>query len=366
MRWLVGGNYIEVENIASCIAGVFFAPTSFTCRPLLEVTTKGVFGGIYYDVTDKLTLSGELRYQNDQIDIPSGDLSTEFDDVGGRATVEYALREDLMVFANFSRGFRPGGFNSIYTTLTPNEQAELADVTGTGLDVDPETLDQYEIGIKGGLFDGRLQGSAVAYWGEISEQQVQQVGNFTRESDNSPQVAAVLANIGTLGMHGIELEAGFAATERLTLQASLAWNYTEFEDGSCRVCVTNGAAVTDQDHLGNQLFWAPEYTASAVATYSRPLLDGAVDGFARAEVMYESTKYATEMNLYETGDRELVNLRMGVEKDAYRVEFYVANLFDNDTYFNVSRNSDLDTFGSAWVAGLPDRRRVGVRAFVNF
>lgn len=366
LRWIGGANYIEVENIASCIAGVFFAPTSFTCRPILEVTTKGVFGGLYYDITEKLTISGELRYQNDQIDIPSGGLSTEFDDVGGRATIEYALNEDLMIFANFSRGFRPGGFNSIYTTLTPGEAEQLMDATGTGLDVDPESLDQYEIGIKGGLFDGRLQGSAVAYTGEITDQQVQQVGNFVRESDGTTQVAGVLANIGTLGLHGIELEAGFAATERLTLQGSFAWNYTEFKDGACRACVSNGAAVTDQDYLGNQLFWAPEYTASMVATYARPLFDGAVDGFARLEVIYESTKYATEMNLYETGARELVNLRVGVEKDAYRVEFYVANLFDNDTYFNVSRNSDLDTFGNAFVAGLPDRQRVGVRAFVNF
>ena len=91
-----------------------------------------------------------------------------------------------------------------------------------------------------------------------------------------------------------------------------------------------------------------------------------MNGFARVEVLYESTKYATEANLYETGDRELVNLRVGVDQDRYRVELYVANLFDNDTYYNVSRNTDLDNFGNAFVAALPDRRRYGVRAFVNF
>ena len=365
LRWVVGANYIENDNIASCIAGVFFAPTSFTCRPVLEVSTTGVFGGVYYDITEQLTLSGELRYQNDEIDVPSGGLSTDFNDVGGRITLEYELRDGLMAFVNYSRGFRPGGFNSIYTTLTPAEQAELAANSGTGLDVDPETLDQFEIGIKGSAMGGRLAGSAVAYVGEISDQQVQQVGNFTRESDNTTQVAGVLANIGTLGMHGIELEGGFQATEKLSFQGSFAWNYTEFEDGSCRACVTNGVLSDEEGHLGNQLFWAPEYTASFVANYEQQVMNG-MNGFARVEVLYESTKYATEANLYETGDRELVNLRVGVDQDRYRVELYVANLFDNDTYYNVSRNTDLDNFGNAFVAALPDRRRYGVRAFVNF
>jgi iron complex outermembrane receptor protein len=365
LRWAGGANFIKSESISSCVAGVSsFNPASFTCRPIQEVETLGIFGGLYYDLTQQLTLSGEIRFQNDDISVPAGGFQNDFDDVGGRLTLEYSPRDNLMYFVNYARGFRPGGFNTIFAVLTPEEAASLTANSGASLDVDPETLDQIEFGVKGGWFDQRMQGSAVGYWGEINDQQVTQVTNYT-DRNGVEQIITVNNNIGVLGLYGIELEGAFAATEELMLEATFAWNYTEYKEGACVTCVNRGSLATDQDHLGNQTPWVPEFTGSAVATYTRPI-KAELDGFARLEFLYESTKYATEANKFETGDRTLVNLRLGVDHEAYRAEFYVTNLFDNETYFNVSNNTDLDDFGNAWVVGLPDRRAIGVRAFLNF
>ena len=365
LRWSAGVNYIESESISSCVAGVTgFNPAGFTCRPIQEVKTLGVFGGLYFDLTEQLTLSGELRFQNDDISVPAGGFQNDFDDVGGRVTLEWSPNDGTMYFINYARGFRPGGFNTIFAVLSEDEAADLTANSGASIDVDPETLDQIEIGVKGGWFDDRLQGSAVAYWGEINDQQVTQVTGYT-DDDGVEQIITVLNNIGVLGIHGIELEGAFAATEQWVFEGTFAWNYTEYKEGACVTCVNRGSTATDQDYLGNQTNWVPEFTASAVVNYNQPL-SASLEGFARLEYLYESTKYATEANLFETGDRSLVNLRLGVDHEVYRVEAYCTNLFDNDTYFNVSNNTDLDTFGNAWVVGLPDRRAIGVRAFLNF
>ena len=365
-RWTGGANLIKSEGVPSCVAGSFFGPRGFTCRPILEVSTRGIFGGVYYDFTEKLTVSAEVRYQNDEVSVPSGDLDAEFNDVGGRATIQYRTDNDLMLFANYARGFRPGTFNSIIVTLSAAEAASLEHNSGAQLAVEPETLDQYEIGVKGTLLDGRMQASLVGYWGEISEQQVQQIGYFVDDEDGLENPVGITTNVGLLDMNGMELEARFQLTEEWLLTAAFARNYTEYVEGICNLCVSNGALATNTDHLGNQVNWTPEYTGSATATYTRPVFGGRMDGFVRGEFLYESTKYATEANVFETGDRNLVHLRVGVETERYRVEAYATNLFDDDTYNYVSINTDLDNFARAFVAGLPFKRAFGVRGTFRF
>ncbi len=365
-RWTAGANYVESEDVASCVAGWFFAPRGFTCRPILDSSTVGAFGGVYYDFTEKLTVSAEARSQNDEVNVESGGLTAEFEDIGGRVTIQYRTDNDLMLFANYARGFRPGTFNSIIVTLSAAEAASLEANSGAQLDVAPETLDQFEVGVKGTLLEGRMQGSLVGYWGEIKDQQVQQIGEFVDDDTGLLSPVGILTNVGLLDMSGIELEARFQLTEQWLLTGAFARNYTEYVEGTCNLCVSNGATATNRDHLGNQTFQTPEFTGSATATYTRPLFGGGMEGFVRGEFQYESTKYATEANIFETGSRNLVNLRLGVEAERYRVEGYVTNLFDDDTYIYVAINSDLDTFGRAFVSSLPYKRAFGVRGTFRF
>ena len=367
LRWTAGASFVESEGITSCVAGIFIRPRAFNCRPILKTETTGVFGGLYYDLSEKLTVSAELRVQKDTVSIPITDLEEEFDDVGGRVTLQYTTADGLMWFANYGRGFRPGGFNSIFATLSQSEAASLSANSGAKLDVEPETLDQYEVGVKGALLEGRLQASAIGYWGEINDQQVQQVTTYNDQATGLDVPITILNNIGLLDLYGVELEARFQLTNEWMLQGSFARNHTEYVQGSCRICVTRGAMATDQDHLGNQTPKVPEFTASAAATYSRPVFGGGLDGFIRGEYLYESTEYALEANQYETGARNIVNLRLGVEAQTYRIEAYVTNLFDDDTYLFVTPNSDLDAGGAnAFVVGLPDKLAYGLRVTVDF
>jgi hypothetical protein len=97
--------------------------------------------------------------------------------------------------------------------------------------------------------------------------------------------------------------------------------------------------------------------------------------FGRVDYIYRGTVFATAANLTETGDMHRVNLRLGVESDALRVEAYATNLFDDDTFSGFSRFIDWtyrDFDSSPGVgynmlsAGLPVKRVIGVRASYEF
>jgi iron complex outermembrane receptor protein len=374
LRWVGGASYIDNESVGSCVAGITGNPPAaapFNCRPVQTVETLGIFGGLYYDLTDQWTISGELRWQNDEISVPGTvrDFQEEFNDVGGRFTLEYSPSDNVNLFANYSRGFRPGGFNTQLANLTPAQVAQIEQRSGAGDSYDPETLDQIEFGVKGSVLDNRLTGSAVVYWGEITDQQFTDITQYTNvggdpNDPNDQQTINIVQNLGETELSGVELEGAWQATDEFLLQASFAWNKVEVKEGVNLNLVQRGIISDPRDIVGNQYNWVPEMTASAAANYSRPIFG--VNGFARLEWLYEDTKYATLANIYETGDRQLVNLRLGVDQEVYRVELYVSNMFDNDTYYFVQNQFDLDTFGNAFLAGLPDRRAVGIRAFLNF
>ena len=365
VRWTLGANYVEGDAIVVHSAGIFGIPLLFTSRPNLVTETLGVFGGVYFDVTDRVTISGELRYQVDDVAVPEAGLDTTFKDWGPRLTVEYQVNPDVNLFANYSRGFRPGSFNTGIAPLTSGEAAQIFDQVGADLDVDPETIEQFEFGVKGGFFNNRLRGSLVGYFGQITDRQIQSLAVYTSESTGAPVPLAVLTNGGELDLAGIELEASFAASDNLTLQTAFAWNHTSIEVGGCLACVNNGSTADADDVLGNQLPGAPEFSGSFVGLYEMPI-SNSVDAFVRSEYVFESTKYGTETNLLETGDRHLVNLRVGAQFDNWRLEGYVTNLFNDETYTFVAQNVDLDTLGNAFTVGLPDKRAFGVRASVEF
>ena len=371
LRWVGGASYIDNESVGSCVAGISPVARGFNCRPIQKVETLGIFGGLYFDLTDAFTISGELRWQNDDISVPAGSppVQNDFDDVGGRLTLEYSPSDNVNYFVNLSRGFRPGGFNSQLAVLTDQQVAQIEARSGAGLNYDPETLDQLEFGVKGSFFDNRLSGSAVAYYGEITDQQFSDITQYTvtggdPDEPSDQEIIVVVQNLGETEVAGVELEGAWQATDALLFQAGFAYNKVEIKEGQDLNLFNQGIITDPRAIIGNQFSWVPEVTASAAANYSRPVFG--VNGFARLEWLYEGTKYATLANLYETGDRQLVNLRLGFDEEVYRVEFYVTNLFDNDTYYNVTSQTDLDTFGRAFTAALPDRRAMGVRAFFNF
>src|SRR5690606_21376794 len=161
LDWIVGAFYVS-DDIAFDTHW-----TSYTARTKYDNLHKqmrnsfAVFGQVDYDLTDKLTLSGGLRYTRDEATFsgrnddlnPWGistftttfattdpfvwDRSFEDDNVSGRVTAKYAFSPSLNVFVSAGTGYRGGGFDgtSIFT------QAET-------LPFESETVTAYEAGLR--------------------------------------------------------------------------------------------------------------------------------------------------------------------------------------------------------------------------
>ena len=124
----------------------------------------------------------------------------------------------------------------------------------------------------------------------------------------------------------------------------------------------------------------PEHMVSVVARYERPFSDRSL-WYLLSDYTYESSRYAQEHNLIETGDRSLVGLRAGVESGPWEVNIWVKNLFDDDTPVDVFRYFDrrsgsLPSFPQqgarpsssphGFVVTLPRQRQVGATLRYRF
>jgi outer membrane receptor protein involved in Fe transport len=140
----------------------------------------------------------------------TGSPSTaSWDEISGRIGIDWNLNENSMLYAFFSRGYKPGGFNP---PINPDFQAE------TSFTFDSEEIDSFEVGLKNTLLDGGLilNGSFFVY--DYTGLQVTRIANNTSINDN------IDADI-----MGLELETFWVpeSIPNLVIDASYSWLDTE-------------------------------------------------------------------------------------------------------------------------------------------
>ena len=94
-------------------------------------------------------------------------------------------------------------------------------------------------------------------------------------------------------------------------------------------------------------------------------------GYFGGDFLFRGNYFADAANIASSGSSEIFNARLGVRWDNINIEIFARNLFSNESpsvAFGVF-DSQLHPAGSAATTvliGLPDRRRVGLRASLNF
>jgi iron complex outermembrane receptor protein len=382
LRFTAGASYVRGESVNSyvhgdSITGIRTIPST-TGR--IDIKTPAVFGGLYYDITEQITISAEARNQWDKVistpfvivatpfsfsDGPA--LGNTFQSFAPRVTLDYKPTDDITFFALFSRGYRPGSFNSRFLTLTPQEIAEINRTIAAGLFVDEEHIDNFEVGVKSRLWEDRAQIGVSAYMGKIYDLQVSATAPVTSPINGTVSILSATANLGLVKFHGVELEGALQATESLNLQGSFSWNYTEFLRGVCAQCIN----IAGFDNIaGNHLLFAPEFKGSLSATWMDELTAD-FDWFARADFIYEGKKYADQANFSWVRPRSLTHVRIGVQNNVMKLEAYVTNLFDNRTASSAGNTSfdrltQLGVLNTTIVTQMPDKAAWGVRTSYNF
>src|SRR5690606_39048391 len=140
-------------------------------------TAWALFGQVNFDITEQLDLSGSIRYDRDERE--QEDLSpftgtrglvreADFSKWQPKVSLSYRPRDSVTLLANYSAGFRSGGFNQ--PGVAAVAAAQVPPVRGVSDIYDKETSRGFEIGLKSMFLDNRLSFNAAAFMTEVKGQ----------------------------------------------------------------------------------------------------------------------------------------------------------------------------------------------------
>jgi outer membrane receptor protein involved in Fe transport len=321
------------------------------------------FGEASYKITPTLTARVGVRvFKVDQSFYQSGDglFNDGFSEVRNssrdhgvtpKATVQWQVTPDKLLYATVSKGYRPGG---------PNNPAPSnlcgAEVTSLGLGqgqlsaYGPDHLWNYEVGAKTSWLDRKLTINGSAYyidWSKVQQQIVLQCGfNIT-------------ANFGKAVSKGGELEVELRPTEQVTLGGG--FGYT---DATLKSDVP-GTAARNGDELQN----VPKWTVNASAEYHDRIGDG-FKGFGRIDYSYigpANFLFDRTSPFYRRAGFSVFNARAGIDPvdGPWEAAIFVTNIFDKRgaTDLPVAISADLPTTRRI---ALNQPRTIGVNVGYRF
>ena len=368
-QWLVGANYFDQEVVLGVSTLSPFGFLQFNDNTTRTVETIGVFGSAAYDITDELTLSVEGRWQSDKVTArltPTAPILEEtFKNFSPRVILDYKPDTETTLYATFARGYRPGEFNPEVASLSPADQAIVVQQSGAGIAAPEEKLDNYEVGYKATVFDGRAIINSSVYYMEWKNRHLTTLVLLPDPANPTGlNIFAVRSAQGLVELWGIELEGSAQITENLNFSGTFNVSDTSIKRDSCSIC--GQISGNADDAIGNRLPRTSKYSGSVSATYGDSLV-GDFDWYVRGDYIYNGNRFATPLNLARTGSSHRVNARIGTETEDVRIEAYVNNLFDNETYPGLMSQINLLNFAEQTIGGaLPDRRAWGVRATYDF
>jgi iron complex outermembrane receptor protein len=241
---------------------LFFSDLSY------EFDQLAVFGEATYAVTDRLDISGGVRwydYEEDRVQTFDGIFaspgttrgSVTADGFAPRVIASYELSDDTTLNAQVSKGFRLGGINDPLNVPLCSPQ-DL--VTFGGLDTwEDETLWNYEVGSKSTFMDGRGSFNVAGFYMDIDDLQATATAGTCS--------SRVVFNVPEATSRGIELE--LAAQPSPWFDFAVSASYTDSELGSTLTSTDAEGNVTVVSGIkeGNRLPTVPEFQAAAAASY---------------------------------------------------------------------------------------------------
>ncbi len=316
LNWQVGAYFFDSDLTVTTVGPLGFPPST-----TLNHTNESwaVFGQASYEVSSALTLTGGLRYTDDEKElrgvaapVPFAPVSLSGDHLSWDVSAVYALNDDMNLYARVAEGFR-----------APTIQGRDVAFFSAPSTASEETILSYEAGVKSDLLNGRARLNASVFYYTVEDQQFSAIGgasNFTQ-----------LVNAEEGEAYGVEIEGEWAVTDNLFLTLAYGYANTEIKDANLVVAPCGSGQCTVTDPLdgagfarinGNPFPNAPEYTLDFTARYEHPLASGArvfaaTDWTVRGPLnffLYESIEYQTDAQ-YEGG------LQIGYVTPGERYEF---------------------------------------------
>lgn len=408
-RWLAGVYYLDLKRTVGVNLGIdrgfgvipeLFTtdqrnPTEQLVYDRFKTRVYAVFGSLEADLTETLTASVALRYDNEKrkvrnlvptaartqyIDFdgapftggaplnpglffgPLSPQSKTFDQIEPKVSLTWKPTSEFTLFANYGKGFKSGGFNNqgSAATIDLNFNGPL----GSGLNIDDsfrkETSDAFEAGFKANLADGRITLEGAGYYTKVKDLQFFEffVGTFG--------LLRVVSNIDRVDIKGVELGATARLVEGWTVFGALNVTDSEIKRNAARPGTAGNKSPYTADYtvnVGSQIDFAMSDSVdfllradlrvtgptwfSTVQAQEVPTLFGVPGDFSR-----------TERDTFTT-----LNLRAGFEiGGGFSITAFATNML-NEKY--LEEVIPAPEFGGSFISPGA-RRRVGVEAAYRF
>jgi outer membrane receptor protein involved in Fe transport len=387
LRAMVGGYFFKQKfqtvdiTFGSGKAGL---PLGTDLSQYATIENKAVFGLVEWDVTEGLSITGELRYAEEVktlIDRQGATAGTQFcageqgrvtqfgllatcraagkfTGTDPRITINYTTPGGTLIYGVFATGRKPGGFNG-----TGGVIAEAQYPGQQFVNYLPEKSKGGEIGIKFDALDRRLRVSAAAFYNELTNYQLTTaIPNPT----GTGAITSIVGNAGKAKTQGLELELTAAPSDNLLFTFGLSYVDAHFTDGcdadefilnsgglrpnfDTRNPTAAGLALCDIS--GHTLPLGSPWTINGSVNYTREIGSNGMEFFANSSFSLEDSKYVQVDNLAKTGSAFLLNARLGIKTERFTIAVFGRNLTDEDAIPLATRWFDL-RYG-AGTTGLP-------------
>lgn len=316
----------------------------------LQRRNLSLYGETETALTEQLSLvvGGRLeQYKDDYIDVKSTDLQTDKTLWGAKASLNYQLNSQAMLYGLVSRGYKVGGING-------EALAKAADKNFTGLtskaSFEPESVINAEFGVKGSSADGSLTTRVAAFYMWRKDMQVKGWIN----PDLGPEFAGFIDNAASGRNYGLEMENRFQLSNQLQLFVNAGYLQSKL-----------GRYETDSglDMTGRDQAHAPRVNYSVGADW---LLSEQLS--LQAGVQGKSSFYYSDGHNAKASSSELVNLRLNYQVQQWELALWVRNALDKDVgvrgfYFG---NDPRDEYAPHVYEQFAEPRRIGITASYSF
>ncbi|MCP5383008.1 MAG: TonB-dependent receptor [Altererythrobacter sp.] len=279
-----------------------------------KVDSYAAFAQATFDVTEQLSITGGLRYSKDKKEATSNHLVTGYsgsgqgswDDFSPRVSVEYQWSPTVMTYAAVTKGFRSGGINVL--TSGP--------VDYSSRNYDPETVWNYEAGIRTDLLDRRVRFNVTGFHMEYKDQQLTALNTATN--------VVYIQNVGKAHRTGLEIETAIVPVDGLKLQGNLGYLESQYDD------VGSATGVSES----SRVLRSPKWTYTVGGSYEIPIGEGNVTPSLSYNYRSKQSTTSTDGNsvLLDGYGTLSARIQYNAPDDRWSLAAFATNVTDK-TYF---------------------------------
>lgn len=271
--------------------------------------------------------------------------------VNPRFVLSYDVSDDVMIFAEASRGFRYGAVNEPVPDGYCGADLAAIGIAQAPTSFGPDSLWNYSVGQRGVYADGRVTFNTTAFhivWSDVQARNNLPCGYYFRENE------------GEVTSTGVEIESRFRLTDSLTVGFNASFTEAQASQdipgGPSSFIALEGDAAP----------FFPRWIAALTSEYSVPV--GAAAMTFTADLFYRDetpTRFRSDNPTYRViPEQTILNASAIYDAGDWEIGVFGTNLTNDEALSLIEVSGGFGAPGDTWYYGRP--RTIGVRTRLSF